>query len=86
MLALISPPLQLLAVIIEALQAHDAIMQAHPVGSKGHKDQERSKLIRIRYPDKLLQELTQGTLETRKGPKTHTCTIRITDWHKMERD
>lgn len=36
-LALISPPLQLLAVIIEALQAHDAIMQAHPVGSKSHK-------------------------------------------------
>lgn len=30
--AVLPPPLQLLAVIVEALQAHDAIMQTHSAG------------------------------------------------------
>jgi len=58
-LALISPPLQLLAVIIEALQAHNSIMHAHPVGSKGHKGHgghRLSKLIRSFHPDKVLHD------------------------------
>lgn len=34
MLALIPPPLQLLSIIVQALQAHDAIVKAHPISSK----------------------------------------------------
>lgn len=46
--ALLSPPLQLLAVVIQTLQAHDAVMQADP--GRGQREQRMSGLTEGVFP------------------------------------
>lgn len=56
MLTLLPAPLQLLAVVVQALQAHDAIMKAHP----GQIQSARVKTKWAEKPPEAGQEFTCG--------------------------